>query len=62
MKKLLCKCANWVLRKCLNQTMTFDENVYINGKTYKLAKATAEMSPHNYTIINFEVIDGNIGR
>lgn len=61
MKKLLCKCVNWILRKCLNQTMTFDENVYINGKTYKLAKVTAEMSPHNYTIINFEVIDGNIG-
>jgi hypothetical protein len=41
--------------------MTFGENVYINGKTYKLAKATAEMSPHQYTIINFEVIDGKDG-
>ena len=61
MKKLLCKFANWILRKCLNQTMTFDENVYINGKPYNLVKATAEMSPHQYTIINFEVIDGYIG-
>ena len=58
MKKLLCRFANWILRKCLNQTMTFNENVYINGRTYKLAKATTEISPHQYTIINFEVIDG----
>lgn len=59
MKKLLCKFANWILRKCLNQTMIFDENVYINGQTYKLAKATSEISPHQYTVINFEVIAGN---
>ena len=60
MKKLLCKFANWILKRCLNQNMTFDENVYINGKTYKLVKATAEMSPHQYSIINFEVIDGYV--
>lgn len=58
MKKLLCKIANWILRKCTDPTIAFNEDVYINGKTYKLVKATTEMSPYSHAVINFEVISG----
>ena len=58
MKKLLCKFANWILRKCTQPTIAFTDDVYINGRTYKLVKSNTEISPHFYTTINFEVIDG----
>ena len=59
MKKLLCKFANWILRKSLNPITTFNNKIYINGREYTLSKATSEMSRHAYTIINLEVIDGD---
>ena len=58
MKKLLCKFANWILRRCTSSVIAFNDKVYINGRTYELVKATTETSPYAYTIINFEVIDG----
>ena len=58
MKKLLCRFANWILRRCTEPIIAFNDKVYINGKTYELVKATTEISPYAYTIINFEVIDG----
>lgn len=58
MKRLLCKFANWILRRCISPVIAFNDEVYINGKTYKLVKATAEISPYVHTVINFEVIDG----
>lgn len=57
MKKLLCKFANWILRRCTSEVITFQDEIYINGRTYKLLKATTEISPHTYTVIHFEVID-----
>jgi hypothetical protein len=59
MKKLLCKFANWILRKCLNPIISYNDKVYINGKEYTFSNATSEMSRHAYTIINLEVIDGD---
>ena len=58
MKKLLCKFANWILRQCVEPTIAFKEDLYINGKTYKLVQVTTEMSPYSHVVINFEVIDG----
>ena len=58
MKKLLCKFANWILRNCVEATIAFKDDIYINGRTYKLVKSTTEISPHCYTVINFEVIQG----
>lgn len=58
MKKLLCRFANWILRRCTEPIIVFNDKVYINGKTYELVKATTEISSYAYTIINFEVIDG----
>lgn len=58
MKKLLCRFANWILRRCTEHTIAFNNEVYINGKTYTLIKATTEISPYVHTVINFEVIDG----
>ena len=34
MKKILCKFANWILRKCTNPEIVFNTDVYINGRTY----------------------------
>ena len=59
MKKLLCKFANWLLRMCTSPTITFNGIIYINGRKYKLVKATTEITPYEYTTINFEVIDCN---
>ena len=58
MKKLLCRFANWILRKCTEPTIAFEEDVYVNGRTYRLIKATTEVSPYANVVINFEVIDG----
>ena len=58
MKKLLCKFANWILRKCTESTIAFEKDVYINGRTYKLVQATTETSPYVHTTIHFEVISG----
>ena len=58
-KKLFCKFANWILRKCVEPTTAFNNYVYINGRTYQLIKATTEISPYSYYTINFEVISGN---
>jgi hypothetical protein len=58
MKKLLCKFANWILRKCTSPVIAFNEDLYINGRSYKLSKATTELSPYAHTVINFEVVDG----
>ena len=60
MKKLLCKFANWILRKCTKPTIAFEDDLYINGNTYKLIQVNTEMSPHSYTTIHFEVIDGKL--
>lgn len=59
MKKLLCKFANWILRRCTGDVIAFEDELYINGATYRLVKATTEISPHAHTVIHFEVIDGN---
>ena len=58
MKRLLCRFANWILRQCVEPTIAFEEDLYINGKTYKLVQATTEMSPYSYVTIHFEVISG----
>jgi len=58
MKKLLCRFANWILRKCTGPLIAFNEDVYINGNTYKLVQVTTEMSPYSHVVINFEVIGG----
>ena len=58
MKRLLCEFANWILRRYTESTVAFGEDVYINGKTYKLVKATTEMSPYSSIVITFEVIGG----
>lgn len=58
MKRLLCKFANWILRKCTAPIIGFEEDLYINGKTYKLVQASTEVSPHSYVVIHFEVIGG----
>lgn len=54
MKKLLCKFANWILRQCTNPEVAFGADVYINGRTYTLIKATTEINPCRYSIM-FEV-------
>ena len=59
MKKLLCKFANWILRKCVDTTLHYNSIIYINGRKYTLRKATTEFSCHPYTVITFEVIDGD---
>ena len=59
MKKLLCKFANWILRKCLNPVTKYEDKIYINGREYRLFQAYSEFSRHPYTVINFEVIDGD---
>lgn len=58
MKKLLCRFANWILTRCTEPTIAFNDKIYINGKTYTLVQATTKTSPYAYTVINFEVIDG----
>lgn len=58
MKKLLCRFANWILRKCTEPTIAFEDDLYINGKIYKLVHVTTEMSPYSHATIHFEVIDG----
>lgn len=56
MKEKLCKLANWILRKYTEPTIAFGKDVYINGRTYELVRATSEFSPYEYSIINFEVV------
>ena len=61
MKKLLCKFANWILRRCLNPTTPYGSDIYINGRAYMLRKVETEyISPRPYVVINFEVVDGNV--
>lgn len=59
MKKLLCKFANWILRKCINPIVAVNNKVYINGVAYTFSKATTEISRHGYSIVNLEIIDGD---
>ena len=57
MKKILCKFANWILRKCV-KPIALEKNLYINGRTYKLAQLTMEMSPYSpHTTIYLEIIE-----
>lgn len=53
--------ANWILRKCLNPTVSYSDKIYVNGREYTFSKATSETSRHNYCIINLELIDGDPG-
>ena len=55
MKKLLCKFANWILRRFTSPETAFDKDVYINGRTYKLLQATEEIYPYGNRRITFEV-------
>ena len=59
MKKLLCKFANWILRRCIHPIVSFNNTIYINGREYTLTHAEADMSPHAYTLIRLELIEGN---
>ena len=60
MKNLLCKFANWILRRCLNPTTPYGSDIFINGKAYMLRKVETDyVSPHPYTVIKFEVVDGD---
>ena len=59
MKKLLCKFANWVLRKYMNPITRMNGKIYINGREYTVRSVSSEFSRHPYTVINFEVIDGD---
>lgn len=56
MKALLCKFANWMLRKCTAPIIGFEEDLYINGKTYKLIEACTEVSPDSYVTVEFKII------
>ena len=58
MKRKICKFANWLLRRCTKPTIAFNDEVYINGRTYKLEKATAETFKYGGNIITFEVTEG----
>lgn len=58
MKRIICKFANWLLRRCTKPTIAFTDDVYINGRTYKLVKATHEIYPYDNGIIIFEVTEG----
>ena len=60
MRKLLLKFANWIVRKCTGQTIGFKDKIYINGREYKFSHITTEISRHGYSIINIEVIDGDM--
>ena len=55
MKKVLCRFANWILRKCTSPEIAFNTDVYINGRTYKLRQATSEIYPYGNRHITFEV-------
>ena len=55
MKKVLCKIANWILRRCTNPEIAFGTDVYINGRTYKLIQATSDIYPYGNKNITFEV-------
>ena len=59
MKKLLCKFANWILRRCTNPIVGINDKVYVNGREYTFSKATTEISRHGYSLINIELIDGD---
>ena len=58
MKRMMCEFANWLLRKCTKPTIAFKDEVYINGRTYKFVKATAETFIYGNSIITFEVTEG----
>ena len=58
MKRTICKFANWLLRRCTKPTIAFKDDVYINGRTYKFVKATAETYSYGSSIITFEVTEG----
>lgn len=59
MKELLCKFANWILRRCLDPMTPYGSDIFINGRAYLLRKTETEFSRHPYTVITFEVVDGN---
>ena len=59
MKKLLCKFANWILRKCTDSVVTVNNKVYVNGVEYTFSKMTSEISRHGYAIVNIELIQGD---
>ena len=55
MKRLLCKFANWILRRYTESEIAFGTDVYINGRTYKLIQATSDIYPYGNKNITFEV-------
>lgn len=55
MKKILCRFANYILRKCTDPVVAFNSDLYINGRTYTLIQATTEFRPLIHTNITFEV-------
>lgn len=59
MKKFLCKFANSILRKYTNPILNFNEDIYINGQTFKFISATSEGYASERVRINFEVMQGN---
>ena len=58
MKRIICKFANWLLRKCTKPTVAFKDEIYINGRTYKFVKADMEIFPYGNGVITFEVTEG----
>lgn len=54
-KRLLCKFANWILRRYTRPEIAFNTDVYINGRTYKLIQATSNIYPYGNRNITFEV-------
>lgn len=57
MKRIICKFANWLLRRCTDPMIAFGGEIYINGKTYKLVRATREITSYYLDTITFEVRD-----
>jgi hypothetical protein len=57
MKRIICKFANWLLRRCTDPMIAFGGEIYINGKTYKLVRATREITSYFLDTITFEVRD-----
>ena len=55
MKRIICKFANWLLRRCTDPMIAFGEEVYINGRSYELVQVTHKINTCCYTELTFEV-------
>lgn len=55
MKRIICKFASWLLRKCTDTVIEFGDDIYINGDAYELVEAEHEMTAYEYDTIHFTV-------